>query len=185
MKIFIYPLLASFIILFTGCRWNSGMDEPYFKVEKSGLNWVEIRQYETTGSKQRIRLRIDGNGMVTVRDGTSALVGNSFAANNKNENWEDIREKRITLSEDDVALIFQSLVNAGMFVKPEEIPFMTETSILSTNETALVYVSANINNKTVGSSAPIAKPDLLEQLKLVVLTFYQPQPIRKQRQPTF
>jgi hypothetical protein len=185
MKIFISPLLVSFIILFAGCRWNSGMDAPYFKVEKSGLNWVEIRQYETEGRKQRIRIRIDGNGMVTVRDGTSALVGNSFAANNKNENWEDIREKRITLSEDDAALIFQSLINAGMFEKPEEIPFLTETLTLSTNETTLVYVSGNINNKTVGASTPIAKPELLEQLKLVVLTFYQPQPIRKQRQPAF
>lgn len=185
MKIFIYPLLASFIMLFVGCRWNSGMDVPYFKVEKSGLNWVEIRQYETAGRQHRIRLRIDGNGMVTVRDGTSALVGNTFAANNKHENWEDIREKRITLSEDDTNLIFQSLVDAGVFEKPGEIPFITDTATLSTNETALIYVSANINNKTVGSSAPIAKPELLEQLKLVVLTFYQPQPIRKQRQPTF
>jgi hypothetical protein len=185
MKIFIYPLLASFIVLFMGCRWNSGMNEPYFQVSKSGLNWVEIRQYETAVSKQRVRMRIDGNGIVTVRDGTSALVGNTFAANNKHENWEDIREKRITISEDDATLIYQSLVNAGLFEKPEIIPFVTDIPTLSTNETTLIYVSANIDNKTVGSADPIAKPELLEQLKLVVLTFYQPRPIRKQRQPTY
>jgi len=185
MKNFIYPLLASFIVLFAGCRWNSGMNEPIFKVEKSGLNWVEIRQYETVGRKHRVRMRIDGNGIVTVRDGTSALVGNTFAANIKSENWEDIREKRITISEDDATLVFQSLVNAGLFEKPEVIPFITDIPTLSTNETTFVYVSANIDNKTVGSADPIAKPDLLEQLKLVILTFYQPQPIRKKRQPSF
>jgi hypothetical protein len=185
MKILIYPLLASFIVLFAGCRWNSGMNEPYFKVEQSALNWVEIRHYETEGRKQRVRLRIDGNGIVTVRDGTSALVSNSFAANTKNESWEDIRENRITISEEDTGLIFQSLVNAGIFEKPEKIPFISDVPTLSTNETSLVYVSANINNKTVGSSAPVAKPELLEQLKLVVLTFYKPQPIRKQSRPAF
>ena len=161
------------------------MNEPYFKVEQSALNWVEIRHYETEGRKQRVRLRIDGNGIVTVRDGTSALVSNSFAANTKNENWEDIRENRITISEEDTGLIFQSLVNAGIFEKPETIPFISDVPTLSTNETSLVYVSANINNKTVGSSAPVAKPELLEQLKLVVLTFYKPQPIRKQSRPAF
>jgi hypothetical protein len=185
MKILIYTLLASFTVIFAGCRWNSGMNEPYFKVEKSALNWVEIRQYEIEGRKQRVRLRIDGNGLVTVRDGTSALVGNSFAANTKHEDWEDIRETRITISEEDAGLIFQSLVNAGIFEKPEQIPFISDKPTLSTNETSFVYVSANINNKTVGASEPVAKPELLEQLKLVVLTFYKPQPIRKQSRPTF
>jgi hypothetical protein len=185
MKFLIYTLLASFTVIFAGCRWNSGMNEPYFKVEKSALNWVEIRQYEIEGRKQRVRLRIDGNGLVTVRDGTSALVGNSFAANTKHEDWEDIRETRITISEEDAGLIFQSLVNAGIFEKPEQIPFISDKPTLSTNETSFVYVSANINNKTVGASEPVAKPELLEQLKLVVLTFYKPQPIRKQSRPTF
>ena len=185
MKILIYTLLASFTVFFAGCRWNSGMNEPYFKVEKSGLNWVEIRQYETVGRMQRVRIRIDGNGLVTVRAGTSALVSNSFAANTKHENWEAIRETRITISEDDTGLIFQSLVDAGLFEKPEVIPFVSEVPTLSTNETSLVYVSANICSKTVGKADPVAKPELLEQLRLVVLTFYKPEPIRKQVRPDF
>lgn len=179
MKNLIYALLASLSLAVVGCRWIRFVDDPYFKVEKSGLNWVEIRQYETTGRKQRVRLRIDGSGIVTVRDGTSALVGNSFAANAKHENWEDIREKRITISEDDARMIYQSLVDAGLFVKYEGIPYIDERPLPSTNETTFVYVSGNINNKTTGSADPVGKPDLLEQLKLVVLTFYQPRPIRK------
>jgi hypothetical protein len=184
MKILIYPLLAFFVVVFAGCKY-SPVDQPYFTVEKSGLNWAEIRQYETGGRQHRIRMRIDGNGIVTVRDGTSALVGNTFAANIKHENWEDIRENRITIPEEDTVLIFQSLVDAGLFYRPQVIPYVTEVPTLSTNETSLVYITANINNKTVGSSEPIAEPVLLERLKLLVLTFYKPQPIRKKRQPTF
>jgi hypothetical protein len=184
MKIFIYPLLALLVIVFTGCRY-SPVDQPYFTVEKSGLNWVEIRQYETGGRQQRIRMRIDGNGIVTIRDGTSALVGNTFAANINHENWEDIRENRITIPEEDTLLIYQSLVDAGLFYRPQVIPYVTEVPTLSTNETSLVYVTANINNKTVGSSDPVAEPKLLERLKLIILTFYKPQPIRKQRRPAY
>lgn len=184
MKNLIYPLLAFALAVFAACRY-SPVDYPYFTVEKSGLNWVEIRQYETGGRQNRIRMRIDGNGIVTVRDGTSALVGNTFAANITHENWEDIRENRITIPEDDTVLIYQSLVDAGLFYRPQVIPYVTEVPSLSTNETSLVYVTANINNKTVGSSEPVAEPVLLERLKLLVLTFYKPRPLRKKSPPTF
>ncbi len=185
MRNLLFTLLACFIVVLTGCIWHSGVNETHFQVESSGLNWVDIRQYETTGMKRRIRLRIDGNGMVSLREGTSALVSNSFAANNKQENWEDIREKRVTLSEADTKLIFQSLVDTGLFERYEEIPFVDEKPAPSTNDTSFVYVSANINNKTVGSADPIGKPELLEQLKIVILTFYQPKPMRQQRDPSF
>jgi len=183
MKKILFAFWASLFVLLTGCRWHGLIFDPYFKVENSGLNWVEIRQYETIGSKQRVRLRIDGNGLVTVRDGSSALVNNSFAANMKSETWEDIREKRVTISEDDAQLIYQSLVDAGLFVKYEGLPYLDERPVPSSNETVMVFVSANINARTVGASDPVGKPDLLERLKLVVLTFYQPRPIRKQPQP--
>jgi hypothetical protein len=185
MRNLFFALLASSIVVFTGCIWHSGINEPYFKVESSNLNWVEIRQYETVGMKRRIRLRIEGNGLVTIRDGTSALVGNPFAANTKSDTWEDIRERRITISEEDTNRIFQSLVDNGLFETYENIPFFDAKPKPSTNETSFVYVSANINNKTAGSADPVGKPDLLEQLKVVILTFYQPQPLRRQRAPSY
>jgi len=184
MRNLLFTLLATLVVVLTGCIWHSGVNDPYFQVETSGLNWVEIRQYETIGMKRRIKLRIDGNGMVSLREGTSALVSNQFAANHKQNNWEDIREKRLTLTEDDARLIFQSLVDVGLFEKYEQMPFVDEKPAPSTNDTSFVYVSANINNKTVGSADPIGKPELLEQLKIVILTFYQPSPIRKPPTPT-
>jgi hypothetical protein len=57
--------------------------------------------------------------------------------------------------------------------------------VASTNDTSFVYVSANINNKTAGSADPVGKPELLEQLKITILTFYQPQPMRQKRDPSF
>jgi hypothetical protein len=185
MRKILFTLLACFLVVATGCIWHSGVNAPYFQVENSGLNWVEIRQYETVGMKRRIKLRIDGNGMVSLREGTSALVGNQFAANHKQQNWEDIREKRLKLSEDDTTLIFQSLVDTGLFEKYEGVPFLNDKPVASTNDTSFVYVSANINNKTAGSADPVGKPELLEQLKITILTFYQPQPMRQKRDPSF
>ena len=156
-------------------------ENPYFTVKPSGLNWVDIRQYSMTGRKQHVRVRIDGNGMVTVLDGTSERIGNSFASDMKNERWDDMRETRITIPEEDAVMIFQNLVNNGLFVKREKPLF---SSSAATNETAFLFVTANIQNKTAGSSDPVDNPELLDALKMAVMTFYYPRPAQKRPSST-
>lgn len=156
-------------VLMVGCR--NFMEDPYFKVEESGLNWVFIRHYNLRATPvQRVSVRLDGSGIATVRDGASLLVTNPFATNHGDPNWNDCRENRITIPRDDVRSLFQMLVDAGLFEKRDR------GGGVSTNEA--IFVSANIQGKTCGSEDDIllCDPELAENLKSIVQMFYQPRP---------
>lgn len=161
----------------TGCNSLlarfSEMDNPYCTVKESGLNWVEIRQYEMDGAKRRIHLRIDGNGIVDILSGTSLLVSNEFAYQNDSANWADVHHERTKIDPKDAVIIFQQLVDKGLFAK-DEIP-----SNPAIPKHLAVFATANIEHKTITSVNPIVRPpELVEQLKLTVLMFYHPQPKR-------
>lgn len=171
----IFTLGTFFLVtaLFCGCL--SFLDNPFFTVEESGLNWVSIRHYNYKVTPiQRVSVRIDGNGIVTVREGSSILVCNPFASAGKDApNWNDIRETRITLPREEVIPIFQMLVDRGLFQE------RFKSDSVNTNES--IFVSANIQCKTCGSEDDIfgSDPELAESLKSVLLMFYHPKP--KQR----
>ena len=172
MKLMPFSLLLLSGCFFAGCQ--SFIDNPHFIVKDSGLNWVTIRHYNYRITPiQRVNLRIDGNGMVTIREGTSLLVTNPYAIDHNEPTWQDCRERRLILPKEDVRPIFQMLVDQGLF-KPRQ-----KGSVLSTNEA--IFVSANIQNKTCGDENDVYgnDPDLAESLKNVVLMFAQPQPKRK------
>jgi hypothetical protein len=157
-------------ILICGCQ--NFMDNPYFTVKESALNWVEIRQYTISDRTQRVRVRIDGSGIVTVREGTSPLVGDPFAANVNHERWDDIRESRLTIPREDVQFLFQTMVDKGLFVEQKK-PDDEEI------KKGAVYVSANIQCKTTSSSDPVTDPDLLDHLKMIVQMYYHPTPLKR------
>lgn len=156
------------LALLGGCQHP--MENPYFPVKESGLNWVEIRHYALGKNTQRVRVRLDGNGVVTVREGTSPLVSNPFAKDVNNAQWNDIRETRVNIPREDAVVLFQGLVDKGLFEKPKK-PEKVE-------EADQIYVSANIQNKTVTYVDPVGDSELAEQLKMMVLMFYHPQPRR-------
>lgn len=161
-------------LLFPLCGCRHVVDDPYVKVKDSGLNWVSIRHYnQRTTPFQRVSVRIDGSGVVTVREGTSLLVTNPYAANVNDPNWNDIRERRITIAREDVIPIFQMLVDQGLFLRRKK------SDPANPNES--VFVSANIEGKTCGSDENVfgSDPDLAESLKNIVLMFHQPQPRNK------
>ena len=169
------PILFSVLLavsVFCGCQ--TFLDYPYFTVKESGLNWVSIRHYNYASTPiQRVSVRIDGNGVVTVREGTSMLVCNPYAANNNEPHWNDIRETRIMLPREEVVPLFQMLVDRGLFEERRK------GDSINTNEA--IFVSANIQCKTCGSEDDIygSAPELAEHLKSVMMLFYHPQP--KQR----
>jgi hypothetical protein len=163
-------LLASAV--FCGCQ--SFFNNPYFKVKESGLNWVSIRHYNYKSVPiQRVSVRIDGNGIVTVREGASLLVSNPYAAGNDSPYWNDVRETRITLPREDVIPIYQMLVDRGLFKD------RMKGDSANTNEA--IFVSANIQCKTCGNEDDIygSDPELAEHLKNVVMMFYHPQPKKR------
>lgn len=169
---FALGVVAVAAVVLCGCA--SFFENPYFTVKESGLNWISIRHYNyRTVPIQRVNLRIDGNGIVSVREGASMLVTNPFAAGYEDSAWGDVSELRITIPRADATRIFQSLVNQGLFEKRRKGDSVT------TNEA--IFVAANIQNKTCGSEDDIfgSDPNLAEHLKNVVLMFYHPQPRRR------
>ena len=161
--------LLLFTVAFCGC--SSFLENPYFKVEESGLNWVSIRHYNyRTTPIQRVNIRIDGNGFVSVTEGTSMLVTHPFAAKHTETTWNDSYESRITIQREEATLLFQALVDQGLFKERRK------GDSVNTNEA--VFVSANIKGKTCGNQDDVfgSDPDLAEHLKNVVLMFYRPQP---------
>ena len=187
--------LACGLSALTGCQ--NPMENPYFRVKESGLNWVEIRQYKIGTHTQRIRVRLDGNGIVTVREGTSPLVGNPFASDVTHSQWADIRETRLNIPRDEALLLMQTLVDRGLFdkqKKPKKNQVKSERDVEGgpTSGDArenkdvqgqmpeeYFYVSANIQCKTAGSRDPVTDPDLIEHLKMIVMMFYRPTPVRR------
>jgi len=169
-------ILVASVLVLAGClaQWEN----PYFVVKPSGLNWVIIRQHYMTGpmAGYHVKVSIHGNGTVEVSEGTSALVSNSFAYNTKSDTWGDNHKARTTISEEETNMIFQDLVNNGLFVKRERSIFSEESAPI---ENAFIYVSANIQNKTTGSPDPVTDPDLLDSLKMTIAWFYQPRPASK------
>ena len=164
-------LLSFLLAIAACCGCQSFVDSPYVKVKESGLNWISIRHYNyRTTPMQRVNLRIDGNGIVTVREGSSILVTNPFASSSSDPNWNDIRETRINIPREDVIPMFQLLVDNGLFER------RSKKDSVFTNEA--IFVSANIQNKTCGSEDDVfgSDPELAEHLKILVQTYYHPQP---------
>ncbi len=169
MKAALLCLAALCLCALTGCQHP--MENPYFQVKASGLNWLEIRKYTIGEQTRRVRVRIDGNGVITVRDGTSPLVGNPFAYDVNNSNWGDIRETRLNIPPEEALFLFQSLVDNGLFVKQKK----PEGELAKGTH---YFFSANIQNKTASSIDPITDPELAERLDMVVRMFYRPTPVR-------
>jgi hypothetical protein len=170
MKRFITIILTlAALVLANGC-FDPFHSNPYFEVEDSGLDWLEIYNKEVPG-KRLVRVRIDGSGIVKIREGTSPLVGDEFAKDNTHEHWEDIRDYQITIPRDEALRIFQGLVNNGLFLeqkKKEDSP-----------ENDVIMAFGNIKNHTV--YATIYEPVLHEHLKSLVLLFNRPR--QKRRSP--
>ena len=164
------------LVLFTGCE--SYFENPYFAVEESGLNWLSIRYYNYRKKPiQKINLRIDGNGIITVKSGTSPLVSNPFAAQMNESGWSDIYQTQTVIPREDVVPIYQMLVDSGLFVERDR----SKTSVI-TNEA--IFVSANIQNKTTGFADDdifATDPELGEHLRNIIMMYYRPKPKRKPR----
>ena len=171
-KALLLSVLAGVIL--AGCQ--SYFENPNFTVEESGLNWISVRYYNyKTRPIRKVNVRIDGNGIVDVKEGTSSLVGNPFANKMEELTWGDVRETRTIIPREEVVPILQLLVDNGLFKERHNL-----RGVVSTNES--IFVTANIQCHTCGSSNDdifSSDPELAEHLKNVVLMYYHPTPRRR------
>ncbi len=150
------------LALLNGC-FDPFYHNPYFAVEDSGLNWLEIYSKQASG-KKLTRVRIDGSGIVKTTTGTSPLVGDAFARDNTHEQWEDVRDDQITIPREEALKILQGLVNNGLFLEQKKTDESPEDDI--------IMAFGNIQNHTV--YATIYDAELHEHLKSLVLLFNRP-----------
>lgn len=161
-------LLSLLILLGCGPFWV----DPYITVKESDLNWVEIHYYNLNKNPiRRIGVEIYGNGLVTVKKGTSELVSNDFAKKYKSEDWTKIKTLRVQIDPKDANNIFQNLVNFGVLDHEK-----TGKGSKKAKINRFIAVRANICNNTYSDNVNIFEvdPDLAEQLLDVVREFESP-----------
>ena len=154
-------------------------DDPYVQVTTTPLNWCEIHYYNAMRDPiRRTSVRVTGVGHVEVKTGTSRRVSDSFAKNNTDATWDDIRVSQYTIDPEHVREVFQNLVNAGLFDRDKMF-----TSTKHPSQGRFIAVRAAIDNKTYSESKNLFEedPELAERIYNVVLEFNRPTLGRKKK----
>ena len=157
-------------------------EDPFFPVEVSPLNWVEIHYYNA--SKQPIRrtsVRLTGSGTVEVRTGDARRISDDFAKDLAGSDAA-YSERRFEVDAEHVRDVFQRLVNAGLFDRDRCFKTADEEDLV---EGRFIAVRAAIDNKTYSEHDNLFQtdPDLGEIAHNVVLEFRRPSAGRRARRP--
>ena len=163
----LFPVSCSLI---SGCGpfWV----DPYIVVQESSLNWVVIHYYNMNRQPiRRVGVEIYGNGLVTVKKGTSELVSNDFAKRHKDESWDDVKTFRVQIDPKQANDIFQDLVNNGLLDREKTFKASKKGS-----PDRFIAVKANINSNTYSDNVNMFEedPDLAEHLLDVIREFEHP-----------
>lgn len=146
--------------------------DPYITVQDSPLNWVEIHYYNLKRTPiRRIGVYMNGMGHVAIKKGTSDLVSNDFAKRYQDDDWSDIKTKRINVDPAHVKDLMQNLVNYGVLDREK-----TGRKSGKDSFDRFIAVKVNINNNTYSAQENIFEvdPDLAEQLLDIVREFDNP-----------
>ena len=160
--------LASSLVSGCGPFWI----DPYITVKESSLNWVIIHYYNMNRQPiRRVGVEIYGNGLVTVKKGTSEQVSNDFAKRYKDENWGNVKTHRLQIDPKEANDIFQNLVNNGLLDREKTFKASKKSS-----PNRFIAVKANVGNQTYSDNVNMFEedPDLAEHLLDVVREFEHP-----------
>ncbi len=111
----IYRLILIFCILSAGCR---SLNEVRFTANPSPLDYAQFRCTRISpqsGREETLRLDLSGSGFLEITTGRSERVRDPFWKPSEDPEWQDIRRDQVFLSPQETAVIFQALVDAGIF----------------------------------------------------------------------
>ena len=170
LKFLVFSFLLSPFAFLPGCGpfWV----DPYITVQESSLNWVIIHYYNMNRQPiRRVGVEIYGNGLVTVKKGTSELVSNDFAKRYTDESWGNVKTHRIQIDPKAANDIFQNLVNNGLLDREKTFKASKKSS-----QSRFIAVKANVGNQTYSDNVNMFEedPDLAEHLLDVVREFEHP-----------
>lgn len=131
-----------------------------FVVEDSRLNWLQV-YYQASEKAPRIRCDYTDNGHITVLEGHSVTVGDSFNIDYEAPEFGDVSKYHYTLSPQMFRAYLQVLVDADLMKVEEPDP---DAPIYPK-----VLVRANINHHRVEKFTFL--PDLIAELRTQIFQF--------------
>ncbi len=111
-----FPALLA-LALCGGCALFRPARPERFQVESSALDTLDILYIpdtETPRFKFPARLTFFGSGQIRLRSGLSPQVMDSFASDPTHPHWNHYHEDNAGVRPEEITVIFQRLVDAGM-----------------------------------------------------------------------
>jgi hypothetical protein len=146
----------------SGCTMFSGPD-PAMRVNDSQLNRLEI-QYLPVHGEPLVRLSVMGSGYCRIQRGVSPLVTNEFSQNVTSSQWGDVQVDQINLQPAEALMIFQTLVDRGLWREPDK---AFQSAAQRGGATALI--TGVLNNEAVARNA--IEPELLGYIRHLITIF--------------
>ncbi len=109
------PCLLLLVIAAAGC---ASLNEVRFTVDPSALDYAQfriVRPSPVDGKAETIRIDLSGSGFLEMMTGRSERVTDSFWRQSEDPVWQDLHRTHVMLSPAETAIIFQKLVNLGIF----------------------------------------------------------------------
>ena len=165
--------LATCVALFFANGCGPFWVNPYFAVDQSALNWMEIHYYNTNREPvHRVSLYLCGSGHVEIKKGTSPRISDDFAKRYTEEEWADMGVQQMDIDPAHVNDVFQDLVNRGVLDRDK----WGKAEKNKKEYRRFIAVKANINNVTYSEKDNIFEtdPDLAEYLLDTIRQFEKP-----------
>ncbi len=111
-------LLATVTAALTVTAGCSSLTQVRFTVQSSSLDYVQFRSTRPSssgGAPSVVKLELAGSGYLEYISGRSERVRDAFWQESAAPNWQDIRTDHVVLTQDETVVIYQRLVDAGVF----------------------------------------------------------------------
>lgn len=165
--------LRQTIVLFLLLCLCVGCGTPYLEREHFQVNEYDINRFEVVFVKDTkrppVRLFINGAGVVEVQTGKSPQLSDSFSIDMANKDWNNIICRRQTITRADARMLFQSLVNYGLYHKPADPPENWKEGELPERR---ARVNANFNGRMARRDV-LFDYDLLDEIETIVRLFHR------------
>ncbi len=113
-------LLLLGVAAISGCQTFDSMKLVRFEADPSPLDYIQLRRAlpATDGRPaQVIRFDLSGVGYLEYQAGRSERTSDPFWQQSDSADWQDLRRDVITLTPEETKIVFQRVVDSGIFDK--------------------------------------------------------------------
>ncbi|MGN0826888.1 MAG: hypothetical protein ACI4QD_03030 [Kiritimatiellia bacterium] len=158
-------ILLPLLLTCFGCG-TSYLEREHFEVNDFDINRLEV-VFIKNARRPPVKLTITGAGVVELTTGSSPQLSDSFSIDTNNKEWNNIVHRRQTITRADARMIFQNLVNYGLYHKPSDPPDDWPEGELPERR---ARVNANFNGRMARRDV-LFDQDLLDEIETTVRLF--------------